>query len=558
MKVHLLALSLVLLYLGTMAFATAPSITSFSPTSGAVGQKVTLHGGLFTTTTCVQFNGIAATYSMVSAAYITVIVPAGATTGPITVTTFGGTTTSATKFTVLQPPTITTIANQLINMGTSTSPLAFTVSDPVTPVASLTVTCASSNTALVPTTGIVSVGPSSLGLCAVTLTPRSTYSGVTTITLTVTNGAGLTTTTHFTLTVDRPTISGITNQTTPMSTSTAALAFTVGDNITPVAALTVTGASNNYALVPNVNILIGGSGAARTVMVTPVSRQGGVTTITLTVTNGGGVTATTRFTVTIQSGNNPTDGASLVWVPGGSFTMGSTIAQDGGVASGGETQRVTLSGYWIYKYPVTVAQYRAFCASTGHSLPPYPADLYTPWSQNSNWTGTVGNLQQTPIVNVTWTDADAYCTWGKRTVSLPTEAQYEYAARGTAESNYPWGGTATSADSTNGWDQTKCANWYISGNVGKSTWPVGSFPAGASWCGAQDQAGNVWEWCADWYSDYSAMPVTNPTGPTSGIYRVMRGGAWLGDGLDNFRAAYRFFSYQSNCYNSVGFRCVLR
>ena len=261
---------------------------------------------------------------------------------------------------------------------------------------------------------------------------------------------------------------------------------------------------------------------------------------------------------------NAIDGAAMVWVPGGTFTMGCPDSIDGGVASKGETQLVTFYGYWIYKYPVTVAQYRAFCSATGHALPVYPIPpagnnmgFFTPWSQNVDWTGTAGHLQQTPIVNVHRADAEVYCAWAK--VSLPTEAQYEYAARGVQENKYPWGWTATSADKLlDGWDDTKCANYNNSSSVGKGTWPVGSFPAGASWCGAQDLAGNVWEWCADWYSDYSSMPVTNPSGPITGCYRVLRGSSWndFFNGYIDSRGASRNYYHDLDWYYDIGFRCV--
>ena len=659
MRLRFSLLCFTLWCLSTLALATAPSLTSFTPTSGAVGQKVILYGSSFTTATGVQFNGLAASYSVVNAAYITTIVPVGATSGMITITTSGGTSHSATAFTVNAPPTITSIANQATNVNVSTAALAFTVGDDWTAVSALTVTGVSSNKTLLPpiwlvfggagsartlivkpgvgqsgtatitltvkdggglttttsftvtvnapptittiasqliymgtatpalaftvtdaqtaasalkVTGVASnaslvkpaglllTGPNDQGLCSLTVTPAQTYfNGLTSITLTVTDGGGLTAKTSFLLTVNRPTISAIANQTVAVSTPTAALAFTVGDSITPVTSLTVSGASNLFALVPNASIVFGGSDAARTVIVTPVAGKSGTATISLTVKDAAGLTATTRFTVTVAAlpgtpGTNATDGASLVWVPGGSFTMGSTVAQDNGFASQGETQQVMLSGYWMYKNPVTVAQYCAFCAATSRAFPPYPTD-FTPWSQNTNWTGTVGNLQQTPIVNVTWADCTAYATWAG--VQLSTEAQYEYAARGPSGNNYPWGGTANAADPYNGWDQPKCANYYNSYALGKGTWPVGSFPAGASWCGAQDMAGNVWEWCADWRGEYSSTPVTNPTGPIRGSDRVLRGGSWGGDyNGDVSRGAYRNSSTPAYYSVYLGFRCT--
>jgi len=230
-------------------------------------------------------------------------------------------------------------------------------------------------------------------------------------------------------------------------------------------------------------------------------------------------------------------------------------------ASGDKTQQVMLSGYWIYQYQVTVAQYREFCAATGHALPPWPGSSYS-WSNYTDWTAAA--LQQMPIVEVTWDDCAAYATWAG--VSLPTEAQYEYAARGPQGNNYPWGGTATAGNPYIGWNSQKCANYWNSCKVGISTWPVGSFPAGASWCGAQDLSGNVWEWCTDWYGDYSSTLLTNPTGPANGSYRVLRGGSWYGidggllggdPGVDNeCRGAYRGKGGPANWTYNIGFRCA--
>jgi sulfatase modifying factor 1 len=221
---------------------------------------------------------------------------------------------------------------------------------------------------------------------------------------------------------------------------------------------------------------------------------------------------------------NPTDGAEMVWVPGGTFTMGADAN-----LKGPGTQQVTLSGYWIFKYEVTVAQYRSFCIATGYTLPIFPSGYS--WKNYTNW--ETPELQQHPIVNVSWIDAKAYADWAGS--NLPTEAQWEYAARGTSGSNYPWGGSATINDPYNGGyignnsygsDNTISANYFNSGQQNISTWQVGSFQQDLSWCGAYDMSDNVSEWCADWYGDYTITPDSNPTGPLSGDQRVVRGGKW--------------------------------
>lgn len=242
---------------------------------------------------------------------------------------------------------------------------------------------------------------------------------------------------------------------------------------------------------------------------------------------------------------NPKDGAEMIFIPAGKFLMGTPF--NNGNVSERPAHEVTLSDYWIYKYEVTVAQYLVFCSAMGHDLPKFPSGYS--WAGKSSWTDPA--LQQHPIVNVSWNDAKAYADWAG--VCLPTEAQWEYAACGPSGRNYPWGGTATVEDSINGWDQTKYANYYNSGN--KSTWPVGSFPNGVSWCGAQDLAGNAWEWCSDWYRVYPSSPVTNPTGPATGDYRVIRGGSWCGSGYST-RSAYRDYYRPGDWHYDGGFRCV--
>ena len=263
-------------------------------------------------------------------------------------------------------------------------------------------------------------------------------------------------------------------------------------------------------------------------------------------TTGDTATNSYDFIVLLGLKTNAKDNAEMVWVPGATFTMGSAD----GVGNDNEhpAHQVTLTGYWIYQYDVTVAQYRAFCTATTRTLPKFLAGYS--WKGKTGWDDPA--LQQHPIVNVNWNDANAYADWAG--MKLPTEEQWEYAARGTEGRNYPWGGTATKDDKTNGWDATKSANGKNSYDVGLSTWPVGSFLAGVSWCGAQDMAGNVWQWCGDWYGSYSATAVTNPTGPAAGTSRVLRGGSWYGNG-DN-RGADRGSGSPDNYGGNIGFRCV--
>ncbi len=228
---------------------------------------------------------------------------------------------------------------------------------------------------------------------------------------------------------------------------------------------------------------------------------------------------------------NPIDGAEMVLVPAGEFLMGSRDDDKWAECVEKPQHKVYLDSYYIYKTEVTVAQYRKFCHATGRkNMPPKP-----------KW----GWIDNHPIVNVSWDDAKAYADWAG--VKLPTEAQWEKAARGTDDRIYPWG---------NKWDAKKCVNYTNSNGITK---PVGSISAGASPYGCLDMAGNVWEWCWDWYADdyYKNTPIKNPMGPGIGELRVLRGGSWYGNYYISYsRCTFRYNCNPGNYDDDGGFRCA--
>jgi mRNA-degrading endonuclease HigB of HigAB toxin-antitoxin module len=203
-------------------------------------------------------------------------------------------------------PTISAISDQTTLEDTSTGAIAFTVGDAETAVGSLTVTAASSNVGVVAADG-VALGGSGANR-TLTLSPVANASGMTTITVTVTDAGGLTATRSFVLTVtaanDVPTISAIADRTTQEDTATGTIAFTVGDVETAVGSLTVTATSSDLGVVPAGGIALGGSGASRTLTLSPVANASGTSTITVTVTDAGGASATRSFLVTVTAAND--------------------------------------------------------------------------------------------------------------------------------------------------------------------------------------------------------------------------------------------------------------
>jgi formylglycine-generating enzyme required for sulfatase activity len=224
----------------------------------------------------------------------------------------------------------------------------------------------------------------------------------------------------------------------------------------------------------------------------------------------------------------PEDGAVMIYVPAGEFLMGSTDDDPDAIGDEKPRHAVYLDAFWIDKTEVTNAQYRQCVEAGGCDEPDC-------WDDNDY------NAPDQPVVCVTWDDAGAYAAWvGGR---LPTEAEWEKAARGTDGRVYPWGDSAPDCETTNHADCT--------GRPGA----VGSYPAGASPYGGLDVAGNVWEWVADWYDDgyYERSPLRNPPGPDSGIFRVLRGGSYNINGW-GVRCAVRLWDMPDAAYRNYGFR----
>jgi formylglycine-generating enzyme required for sulfatase activity len=240
----------------------------------------------------------------------------------------------------------------------------------------------------------------------------------------------------------------------------------------------------------------------------------------------------------------------MVAVPAGEFIMGTDEqdlqekASEYGImkpwfSDEHPAHRVKLPLYFIDKYETTNAEYRTFAQNTGRKPPP-------------DWNGgqTPDGKARHPVIHVTWEDANAYCLWaGKR---LPTETEWEKAARGPDGLRYPWG---------NEFDETR-AN--VNGQVGNIS-EIGHYEKGRSPYGSYDMTGNVWEWTADWYQPYPGNTYTSDKFGEK--LKVLRGNSWAGLGhfppkihnevkAHNSRAGYRLFMSPTGIVNDVGFRCA--
>lgn len=245
---------------------------------------------------------------------------------------------------------------------------------------------------------------------------------------------------------------------------------------------------------------------------------------------------------------SPVDGMVLVYVPAGEFLMGSTDADTGADYDEFPQHLITLDAFWIDRTVVTNAMYAKFLNELGNQI-----EGRTTWldagdedvllyQQEGIWR-PVSGYEQHPVVEVTWFGAQAYCQRvGRR---LPTEAEWEHAARGADARVYPWG------------NDIDCEHAQYA-NCGGGLLPVGSKSAGVSPYGVLGLSGNTWEWVADWYADdyYATSPADNPSGLRDGETRVLRGGSWEYD-WKHLRAANRRNNGPAVSMHDYGFRCVL-
>ena len=235
-----------------------------------------------------------------------------------------------------------------------------------------------------------------------------------------------------------------------------------------------------------------------------------------------------------------TVGSQMLFVPSGEFMMGSDAIDAG--PNERPLTKITLSRFYMSRHLITNAEYEQFDAPHGRKRAAGAGDRH-------------------PVVYVSSLDAIKFCqslsTRERRKYRLPTEAEWEYAARGTDGRKYPWGNHDRRGDLANFADRNTVFAWSdreIDDGYPESS-PVGAFPFGASPFGMEDMAGNVWEWCLDFLELYRGTPKVNPRGPTTGAKRVYRGGSWKSR-FNSLRATARSSNMPNYSCNDLGFRIV--
>ncbi|MDX2247207.1 MAG: SUMF1/EgtB/PvdO family nonheme iron enzyme [Bacteroidia bacterium] len=247
----------------------------------------------------------------------------------------------------------------------------------------------------------------------------------------------------------------------------------------------------------------------------------------------------------------------MILIKGGTFEMGS----DNGKDREKPIHKVTVSDFWLGKTAVTVSTFSAFITATGYKTDAEKEDGSYIWT-GSDWKKKAGvnwrcdalgkiraeNEWNHPVIHVSWNDAKAYCDWLSKETGqqwrLPTEAEWEYAAGGGSEQRTIYAGT-------NNESELGEYAWYTKTTNDKGTRPVGQKKTNR--LGLYDMSGNVWEWCNDWYEDYSSSDISDPQGSEKGTSRVLRGGSWY-DGAEYCRVSNRNGSTPDLRVSSLGFR----
>jgi formylglycine-generating enzyme len=257
---------------------------------------------------------------------------------------------------------------------------------------------------------------------------------------------------------------------------------------------------------------------------------------------------------------NGSTNSAMINIPAGEFQMGCDPNHNGGNECWEielPLHTVYLDTYSIDKYEVTNVQMASFLNNRGNNDCSGDSCVNIDhFSSRISWNGSQyiisDGYSDHPVVDVTWNGANTFCLENNK--RLPTEAEWEKAARGTTPQAFPWGDELPNCDRLNFYDD------FADVSCVSNTTQVGSYPTGVSPYGVFDMAGNAWEWVADWYlwNYYSISPINNPIGPATGTYRVLRGGSW------NFYGGAQLTSARHNTsfappvgyIGNIGFRCV--